>query len=74
VIADFSGVVNWRFCWGFCKKWLQNVVFLWSSCGGMRGKRGQLTVVFDELKIGHSFDFIFASRNRRGEPKLPSFE
>jgi hypothetical protein len=52
----WSGV----FAGGFGRLWLQNVVFLWSFCGGMRGKDGQLMVTFYGLKIFLYFEFYFA--------------
>jgi len=36
----FSGVVGGLFYWVFCEKWCFDVVFLWSVCGELRGKRG----------------------------------
>jgi hypothetical protein len=35
---------------GFGKTWWQSVVFLWSVCGGMRGKRWFVDGVFFALK------------------------
>jgi hypothetical protein len=38
------------------------VVFLWCSCGGMRGKRGAVTVCFWVLKTCRGFQLYFFSR------------
>jgi hypothetical protein len=50
------------------------MVFLWSSCGEMRGKGRQFTIVLRELEIGHIFQLYFSRSNRKGEPKLPSLD
>jgi hypothetical protein len=50
------------------------VVFLWSSCGEMRGKGGHFTIVLRELEIGHVFQLYFWRPNRKGEPSLPSLD
>jgi len=60
-------VVEGLFCWGFCEKWCVDVVFLWSSCGELRGKRGQRMVAFQGWKFGTFLKFIF--RRSRDELK-----
>jgi hypothetical protein len=47
------------FAGGFAENVVQVVVLLWSSCGEMCGKRGQLTARFHLLKIGHLFQLYF---------------
>jgi hypothetical protein len=49
--------------------WLQNVVFLWSFCGEMRGKDGPLMVTFYGLKIFNYFELYFwlTDSDRRGD-------
>jgi hypothetical protein len=44
---------------GFGKTWCAAVVFLWSVCGGLRGKRGQLTVTARPAKKTPTFGNIF---------------
>jgi hypothetical protein len=46
----FLGVVVACFCWGFGKNGRQNMVFWWSICGGMRGKRGGFATRFQGSK------------------------
>jgi hypothetical protein len=48
--------------------WLQNVVFLWSFCGVMRGECGVLDGAFRALKIRQFLKFILG---RQGETKEP---
>jgi hypothetical protein len=43
-VGGFAGV--------FAKSGWFEVVFLWSSCGGLCGERGQLTVDFSATEIG----------------------
>jgi hypothetical protein len=38
---------------------MQNVVFRWLACGGMRGKRGLRMDTFRRRKIRHVFHFLF---------------
>jgi hypothetical protein len=52
--------VEWPFCWVFREKARFLVVILWRSCGGMRGKRGELTVTFAGLKVRQLFQLNFA--------------
>jgi hypothetical protein len=37
----------------------------------MRGKRGQLTGAFREIKIGHFFDYFFCFRTEEGSLGSP---
>jgi hypothetical protein len=39
---------------------------LWTSCGELRGKCGEFTVVFRELRIGHVFELYFFFKQKRG--------
>jgi hypothetical protein len=39
----------------FGKRPVAGVVFLWSGCGGLRGKRGQKIPSFGGLKTGQGF-------------------
>src|SRR5213593_3348386 len=55
----FLGVVKWCFCKGFEKLAWQSVVFLWSFCGEMRGKRWLIDSHFLLLKICHNFQLYF---------------
>jgi hypothetical protein len=48
-------VVNWCFCWVFGEKRLLDVVFWWCSCGGLRGKRGQETIIKSGAKNTPTF-------------------
>jgi hypothetical protein len=43
-------VVEWRFYWGYLSFWVFRGGKLWWICGGMRGKRGALTVTFSRSK------------------------
>jgi len=38
----FPGVVEWRFCWGFCEKWCADRGVLVVRCGQLRGGCGEL--------------------------------
>ena len=55
-----SAVVECDFTGGFQEKWVQNVVFLWSECDVMRGKRGHWNDVFLAMKIMQEFGNYFA--------------
>ena len=52
---------NLVFAGFFEEKRVQDVVFLWGSCGELRGKRGQLTVVFRAAKNETHFGTIFSA-------------
>jgi hypothetical protein len=42
---------------------VQNVVFWWSDCGVLRGKRGGLAVTFLVPKNRHLFQLYFSDRS-----------
>jgi hypothetical protein len=47
------------FAGGFGEKCDLDVVFLWTTCGELRGKRGAKTAYFCGPKTGHLFEVYF---------------
>jgi hypothetical protein len=50
----------------FAKKWLVDVVFLWTGCGGTAGKAGRRTAHFLMSKILQNFEIYFGRPLLRG--------
>jgi len=51
-----------------------NVVFLWTHCGEMRGKRGHLNVIFRDPKSRHLFQVYFRRPNEKRSQLLIQIE
>ena len=60
--ADFFLKGKVSFCWGFGENWVVDVVFLWTECGGMRGKDGVRMCGFRWAKIMQFFWIYFLGR------------
>ena len=43
----------------FCEKWLVDVVFLWTACGGTAGKGGEKTARFRTRSFLQDFEIYF---------------
>jgi hypothetical protein len=67
-------VVDRRFCWGFLKKRVLDVVFLWSVCGGSCGKDGRRMHAIFRPEIMQGIFHNFRASCMLGEVRLLLFD